>query len=220
MASDSLLVEIWSDVACPFCWLGKRRFESGLREFDRPDLVDVVWKSFQLNPWLHTDPSVSVHDHLARKKGIDPAAARALNERIAEAGRREGLAYDFDRVVVANTFDAHRLIQMAKGAGRQDEAEERLFRAYFAEGKNVADGGVLADLGAEIGLERAAVAAALDGDDYADTVRRDIAEAREIGINGVPFFVIDRRYGVSGAQDPEVFAGALGRAMEGRAALG
>ena len=219
MESEILRVEIWSDVACPFCWLGKRRFENALRGFARPDLVDVEWRSFQLNPSLRTDPSIRIHEHLARSKGIDPAAARAMNARLAEAGRREGLAYDFERIVVANTFDAHRLIQMAKAAGRQDDAEEQLFRAYFADGKNVADHGVLADLGAEIGLERDAVAAALEQGDYAGAARADIAAARELGINGVPFFVIDRRYGVSGAQEPETFVMALTRAMEDRAAL-
>ena len=215
MGDHGIRVEVWSDVACPFCWLGKRRFEEGLRRFERPDRVQVEWKSFQLDPALRTDPSVRIHEHLARAKGVDPAVARGWNERLAEAGRREGLAYDFERIVVANTFDAHRLIQMAKASGLQEEAEERVFRAYFGEGKNVADRDQLADLGAEIGLEREAVAAALAGDDYGDAVRADIAEARTLGIDGVPFFVIDRRYGVSGAQDPEVFLGALTRAIEG-----
>ena len=205
-------IEIWSDVACPFCWLGKRRFESALRRFDRPDLVDVEWKSFQLDPRLRTDPSVRIHDHLARTTGIEPAAARAMNVRRAEAGRHEGLAYDFDRIVVANTFDAHRLIQMAKAAGRADEAEERLFSAYFAEGRNVADRDTLVEVGAEIGVEREAVAAVLAGDAWAAEVRADIEGARALGIGAVPFFVLDRRYGVSGAQDPEVFLQALTRA--------
>jgi predicted DsbA family dithiol-disulfide isomerase len=217
MPEDRLLVEVWSDVACPFCWLGKRRFESGLARFDRPDLVDVEWKSFQLNPGLRTDPSVRVHEHVARKYGIDPAAARRNNERLAAAGRGIGLAYDFDRVLVANTFDAHRLIQLAKAEGKGDEAEERLFRAYFGEGRNVADRELLADLGVDIGLERARVAAALAGDDYAEAVRADMAAARELGITGVPFFVIDRRYGVSGAQDAEVFANALEQVLAERA---
>lgn len=210
-------IEIWSDVACPFCWLGKRRFEEGLRRFDRPDLVEIEWKSFQLNPALRTDPSVRVHEHVARKYGIDPAAARRNNERMAAAGRELGLRYDFDRVVVANTFDAHRLIQMAKSAGLQDEAEERLFRAYFGEGRNVADHATLVELGADIGLDREKVAAALADGGYADAVRADIDEARELGIDGVPFFVIDRRYGVSGAQDPTVFTEALERAAADRA---
>ena len=213
-----MVVEIWSDVACPFCWLGKRRFERAVAQFDRPDLVEVVWKSFQLDPRLRTDPDVRVHDHLARTKGIDPGAARAMNARLAEAGRREGLAYDFDRLVVANTFDAHRLIQMAKAAGLADEAEERLFRAYFAEGKNVADHAVLAELGVEIGLERAAVEGTLAGADHAAAVRRDIEEARELGIGAVPFFVVDRRYGVSGAQDTELFVRTLTQALAGHAA--
>ena len=219
MEPEGIRVEIWSDVACPFCWLGKRRFERALAEFDRPDAVEVVWKSFQLDPTLRTDPSIRIHDHLSRRKGIDPAAARAMNARLAEAGRHEGLAYDFDRIVVANTFDAHRLIQMAKAEGLQDDAEERLFRAYFGEGKNIADRAVLVELGGEIGLERTAVAAALEGGDYAADVRADVAEARELGIDGVPFFVLDRKYGVSGAQDPEVFRGALERVLEDRAAL-
>jgi predicted DsbA family dithiol-disulfide isomerase len=219
VASDSLVVEIWSDVACPFCWLGKRRFEKGLRGFSRPDLIAVAWKSFQLNPQLGAVPAFSVHDHIARKYGMDRADARAMNARLAEAGRREGLAYDFDRIVVTNTFDAHRLLQMARTAGIQDDAEERLFRAYFAEGKNLADRDVLADLGVEVGLERDAVVAALVGSAYQDRVRSDIAEARVLGIDGVPCFVIDRRYAVTGAQEPEVFTGALERALEERAGV-
>ena len=216
MEDVDLRVEIWSDVACPFCWLGKRRFEEALRRFEWPDRVQVEWKSFQLNPALLTDPTVPIHEHLARAKGVAPAVARGWNEKLAETGRSEGLAYDFDRIVVANTFDAHRLIQMAKASGLQDEAEERIFRGYFGEGRNVADPSVLAELGAEIGLQPEAVVAALAGGDYADAVRADIAEARELGIDGVPFFVIDRRYGVSGAQDPETFIAALSRAMEDR----
>ncbi|MSR35485.1 MAG: DsbA family oxidoreductase [Gemmatimonadetes bacterium] len=212
-----MLVEIWSDVACPFCWLGKRRFETALARFERPDMVDVAWKSFQLNPALRTDPSITIHDHLARTKGIAPLAARGMNERLSEAGRGEGVAYDFDRIVVANTFDAHRLIQLAKTEGKADEAEERLFRAYFGEGSSVADRSVLVELAGDIGLERARVAPALEGDDYADEVRADIAEARELGINGVPFFVIDGRYAVSGAQDAEVFANALEQVLAERA---
>ena len=212
MGQDPMDVEIWSDVACPFCWLGKRRFDLALAELGRPDGLRVRWRSYQLNPSLRTDPELRVTEWLARAKGIDVATARQLNDRIARMGRHDGLAYDFDRVVVANTFDAHRLIQLAHERGVQDEIEERLFRANFAEGRNVADRGTLLELGADVGLAAEEVAAMLTRDAYAAEVRADMDEARRLGVGGVPFFLFDRTHAVSGAQDIGVFVQALERA--------
>jgi predicted DsbA family dithiol-disulfide isomerase len=211
-----MLVEIWSDVACPFCYVGKRRFAKALDAFPERDSVRVVWKSFQLNPALRTDPSVSITEYLVREKGIAPQQAAAMNERVGEMGAEDGITFAFDRTIPANTFDAHRLLQFAARQGASEAAAERLFRAYFSEGRNVDDRETLLELGGEIGLDRAELLAALADDELAYAVRSDIAEAQELGVSGVPFFVIDRKYGVSGAQPSEVMLEALGRAFRER----
>lgn len=207
-------VEIWSDIMCPFCYLGKRRFDRALRESGHAGDADIELKSFQLDPTLPGTSTMSSEEYLAGTKGIDPKVARRMNERVASAGAEEGLAYDFDRVLVVNTFDAHRLLHVAKEYGRQMETADRLFRAHFEEGLNVADRLVLTEVGVQAGLHRDAVSMALTSGAYADGVRADIDEARELGISGVPFFVFDRRYAVSGAQDVAVFHDVIRRVLE------
>jgi len=204
-----MLVEIWSDIQCPFCYLGKRKFELALERFDHRDRVSVLWRSYQLNPALRTDPTITTAEYLARHKHIDVQMARQMNDRLARMGKEVGLDYRFDRVVVANTFDAHRTSHFARTKGLQSEAVERLFVAHFSEGRNVADRSILVELGVEIGLDAGELSAALESTAYADDVRADIQEARELGVNGVPFFVFDRQYAVSGAQDESVFLEAL-----------
>jgi len=209
-----MLIEIWSDVMCPFCYLGKRRFERALTEFDGRDEVEVVWKSFQLNPSIPPGAVMSSHEYLSTAKGIDPTMAQQMNARVAEAGRLEGIMYRFDQVLVVNTFDAHRTLHFAKAHGKQNEMEERLFAAHFTEGRNVADRETLAGLAQDVGLDPKALLSALNAGEFADDVRRDIDEARQLGINGVPFFVFDGKYAVSGAQDPSVFLSALRRVAQ------
>ncbi len=206
-----MLIEIWSDVMCPFCYLGKRRFERALTDFDGRDDVQVVWKSFQLNPSIPRDAVMSSQDYLSREKGINRTTAQQMNARVAEAGRLEGITYKFDDVRVVNTFDAHRALHFARAHDKQTEMEERLFAAHFTEGRNVADRETLVGLGRDIGLDEKALTAALNGGDFADDVHQDIDEARQLGINAVPFFVLDRKYAVSGAQDPSTFLGAMRR---------
>jgi protein disulfide-isomerase len=208
-----MTVEVWSDVMCPFCYLGKRRFASALAQLPHGDDIEVIWKSFQLNPSLETDPDISVSQYLAREKGLDVRVAEQMNDRVARMSRQDGPIYNFDDVVVANTFDAHRLIHFAKDQGRQDEAAERLFSAYFTDGKNVDDRATLVELGREIGLDSDAVSEMLESGAYTDEVNADIEEARQLGINGVPFFVFDRNYVVSGAQESSVFQQALERSI-------
>ena len=205
----TMTVEVWSDIMCPFCFLGKHRFATALQRFPQREDVAVVWRSFQLNPSLRTDPTITVNEYLARTKGIDVRQAAAMNDRLTSAGAAEGIEYRFDRAVVANTFDAHRFLHYAADHDRQDAAMEHIFTAYFSEGRNVADHAVLAAIGDEIGLDAADIASMLASDRYVDEVRADIAEAEELGIQGVPFFVFDRRYAVSGAQDSSVFLRAL-----------
>jgi predicted DsbA family dithiol-disulfide isomerase len=205
-------VEIWSDVMCPFCYIGKRKFEQALGQFDHKDQVNVVWKSFQLNPDMKTEPGKNINQYLAEVKGWSLSEAQLMSDRVTAIAREVGLTYDFDKAVVANSWDAHRLIQLAKQHDLGDAAEERLFLAYFTEGRDTSDPTTLLELGTEIGLPTADVQQMLASNQFAEAVNRDIYEAQQVGARGVPFFVIDRRYAVSGAQQPETFLGALNTA--------
>lgn len=209
-----MTVEIWSDVMCPFCYIGKRKFEAALAQFPGRDKVEVVWRSFQLDPDLKTEPGKSVPQSLAEKKGWSPEQTAQMIDRVTNMAKTAGLEYHFDKAVVANSFDAHRFTHFAKAQGEQDAAEERLFAAYFTEGKNTADLQTLAQLGGDIGLDTQALAQALSGDAFADEVDQDIALARQFGINAVPFFVFNRKYAISGAQDEQVFLDALKKGLE------
>jgi predicted DsbA family dithiol-disulfide isomerase len=214
MSSEKIKVEIWSDVMCPFCYIGKRKFETALAQFKDKDKVEIVWKSFQLNADLKTDPSKNTIQHLAESKGWTMEYTISTVQYVMEMAEGVGLHYDFNKAVVANSFDAHRLIQFAKSKDKGDAAEERLFKAYFTEGKNTADHTVLLQLGKEIGLEETELKQVLDSDAFAKEVKNDIQEAEKIGVSGVPFFVFNRKYAVSGAQDPEVFLKSLIKASE------
>lgn len=206
-------VEIWSDVMCPFCYIGKRRFEDALQQFEGKDKVEVEWKSFQLNPDMVTDPSVNISQYLADVKGWTLEYAQQMNAHVTEMAAEVGLTYDFDRAVVANSFKAHRFSHFAKSKGLGDAAEEALFKAYFTLGKNTDDADTLADLGEDIGLDRDEVIATLNSDAFADGVKHDIAEAQYLGIRGVPFFVMNSKYAVSGAQAVPVFTQTLDKAF-------
>jgi len=207
-------VEIWSDVMCPFCYIGKRRFEDALQQFGSKNQVEVEWKSFQLNPDMKTDPSVNISQYLADVKGWTLDYAQQMNANITQMAAEVGLTYDFDRAIVANSFNAHRFSHFAKQHGLGDAAEEQLFKAYFTLGKNTEDIETLADLGQEIGLNRDEVIAMLNTTQYADDVKHDIAEAQQLGIRGVPFFVMNNKYAVSGAQVVPVFTQTLEKAFE------
>ena len=205
-------VEIWSDVMCPFCYIGKRKFERALEQFPQRDRVNITWKSFQLNPDLKTEPGKTINQYLAEVKGWSLNEAKQMNDRVTDMAREVGLTYDFDKAIVANSFDAHRLIQLAKEHDLGDAAEERLFKAYFTEGRDTSDHATLLALGIDIGLPAEAVRHMLRSTDYAEAVNSDVYEAQQVGARGVPFFVLDRRYAVSGAQQPETFLGALNTA--------
>jgi predicted DsbA family dithiol-disulfide isomerase len=203
-------VEVWSDIVCPWCYIGKRRFERALEGFEHADEVEVVWKSFEL------DPSAPAHrgatlEHLARKYGISVDDARQMHERMEGVAAELGLEYHLEETQGGNTFDAHRLLHLAKERGVQDAMKERLMYAYFTDREPVGDREVLARLGEEVGLEDAA--SVLASDAYAAAVREDEREARLFGISAVPFFVIDRYYAVEGAQPPEVLLSALRQAV-------
>lgn len=205
-------VEIWSDIMCPFCYIGKRKFEKALAQFENAEQIEIIWKSFQLNPGMKTDPKKSINEYLAEIKGMPIEQAKEINEHVTQLAKEVGLQYNFDKAIVANSMDAHRLIQFAKEKNKDGEAEERLFTAYFTEGKNIADHSTLALLASEIGLNSEEVHSFLKSNKYTEEVNHDIAEAQKIGVRGVPFFVIDRKYGISGAQESDKFLQALTKA--------
>ena len=198
-------VEIWSDVMCPFCYIGKRKFEAALKQFDHREEVAIEWKSFQLDPSIITDASKTIHEFLAERKGFSLEQAKQMNERVTKLAEKVGLEYRFDKAVVANSFDAHRFSHLAKQFKLQDEAEEALFKAYFTDGKNTADADTLCQIGENIGIDKEKVKAMLDSEQYTQEVNEDIEVARMIGVTGVPFFVFDRKYAISGAQESETF---------------
>jgi predicted DsbA family dithiol-disulfide isomerase len=209
-------VEIWSDIMCPFCYIGKRRFEAALQQFAHQDEVQVTWHSFELDPNMQTRPGQSIHELLAERKGVALAEARRMNEYVAGAAQEVGLRFDFDRMQPVNTFNAHRFSHLAAAHGKQDAAEERLFAAYFSEGLNVDDADTLAQLGTEIGLEAAEVRQMLASEAYAQEVRMDEYQARQIGVRGVPYFVFEDKYAVSGAQPAELFQEVLTKVWDER----
>lgn len=202
-------VEIWSDVMCPFCYIGKRRFENALKDFGYPDQVKVVWRSFQLNPDMETDPDTNINEYLAEAKGWSLEQAQQINQRVTNMAADEGLEYNMDQAIVANSYDAHRLVQCAKDRGKGDEMEEALFKAYFTEGKNTADHDTLIDLAESVGIDPTEAASILQGEKYSNAVDHDIQLAKNINITGVPFFLFDRRFAISGAQETEAFLKAL-----------
>jgi predicted DsbA family dithiol-disulfide isomerase len=210
-------IEIWSDVVCPFCYVGKRRLEAALADFPQRDQVEVVWRSFELNADAPAETGEPLDAMLARKYGMGLAEARAANARVTAMAAEVGLEFRLDRGRSGNTFDAHRLLHLAAERGLGGEAKERLLRAYFTEGRAVGVRDELVALGVELGLDEDEVRAALDGDAHGQAVRADQREARELGVQGVPFFVFDRRLAVSGAQPVEVFGQALARAWAERA---
>jgi predicted DsbA family dithiol-disulfide isomerase len=208
-----LTVEIWSDIVCPWCYVGKRRFEKALEQFPHRDQVELTWRSFQLDPTAPPRRTVSSAEHLASKYGMSVEQAERSNAQMTELAASEGLEYHLDRTLGGNSFDAHRLIHLAKAQGLQDEMKERLMRAYFTEGAAIGDAETLVRLAIEVGVDPRG----LTGEAYADAVHADEELAARIGIRGVPFFVLDRRYGVSGAQPSELLLEALGKAWEARA---
>jgi predicted DsbA family dithiol-disulfide isomerase len=211
--AQKMAVEIWSDVICPFCYIGKRKFERALEQLPNRDLIDVVWRSFQLQPDTQTDPTRNAVQHLAARKGWTLDTTRQAMADVSARAKLEGLTFDYERTVVANTFDAHRLAHYATAAGQGDAMQERLFQAYFVDGQNIADHTVLTALAVDAGLPADDVNRALSSGQFAADVRRDIDQAARFGINAVPFFVFNHRYAVSGAQDSSLFLQALQQSL-------
>ncbi|HEX6027095.1 MAG TPA: DsbA family oxidoreductase [Solirubrobacter sp.] len=204
-----LTVEIWSDIVCPWCYLGKRRFEAALEAFEHRDDVTVMWRSFELDPDAPVNPEGTATERLAAKYGMSVERAQTLHAEMTARAAAEGLEYRFDIARGGNTFDAHRMIHLAATYGHQAEAQERLMRAYFTEGEAISDRETLVRLISELGVDETEAREALEQGRFADDVREDEVLASRLGIQGVPFFVLDRRYGVSGAQPPETLLQAL-----------
>lgn len=202
-------IDIWSDVVCPFCYIGKRRLEQALEAFEHRDEVEVFWHSFQLDPNAPARPARSTVDMLAAKYGMSPEQAVASQESLATSAATVGLDFNWRETKAGNTFDAHRLIHFAAAQGHGDDMKERLLRAYFTEGQQIGDRGVLVRLATEVGLDEARVREVVESGTHADAVRADIAQAQAYGIRGVPFFVIDEKFGISGAQPTALFTQAL-----------
>jgi predicted DsbA family dithiol-disulfide isomerase len=210
-------VEIWSDVVCPWCYIGKRRFEHAVAELGDETDVEVVWRSFELDPAAPPVQDAPAVEHLAQKYGMTIEQAEAAQARVAQVAADEGLDYRLGDTQRGNSFDAHRLIHLGRVHGLQDAVKERFLRAYFTEGAPIGDRDTLARLAVEAGLDRVEVDETLATGRFGDEVRDDERRARLLGINGVPFFVIDERLGVSGAQPTEIFVRALRQAAEAAA---
>jgi predicted DsbA family dithiol-disulfide isomerase len=205
-------VEIWSDVVCPWCYIGKRRFEQALDRFPHADAVTVTYRSFELDPAAPTRREGTHDEHLARKYGLSVEKARQLNAQMTQTAAAEGLDFHFERMRGGNTFDAHRLLHLAADRGKQHELKERLLQATFTDGVPVADRDALVRLAAEVGLDADEARDVLASDRYADAVRADERQAAAYGITGVPFFVVDGKYGVSGAQPADLLLQVLEKA--------
>jgi len=202
-------VEIWSDIVCPFCYIGKRKFENALAEFSGKDTVQIEWRSFQLDPTMENIPGKSIHAYLAERKGCSIDEAKQMNDAMSNMAKDVGLNYNFDIAIINNTLNAHRLLHFAKSKGMQSAMKERLFHAYYTEGQDVSNIDTLTELAIELGMEGAEVKTVLLSDAFAKEVELDQYYAQQVGARGVPFFVFNNKYAISGAQPVDVFKEVL-----------
>jgi protein disulfide-isomerase len=210
-SNNKMKVDVWSDIMCPFCYIGKRHYEAAIKQFPYRDQIEIVWHSFQLDPTIPMESTKqqNVFQYLADRKAISIEQSLKMYDGVLQMAKSAGLEFNLDKAVVANSFNAHRVIQMAKTKGKGDEAEENLFRAYFIDGKDFGNHAVLAELGKTIGLTDMDIQEALTNDDYSYHVNQDIQESQNLGIRGVPFFIFNRKYSISGAQPIDVFLKCL-----------
>lgn len=207
-------IEIWSDVMCPFCYIGKRNLEQALAQFADSDKLEIVWKSYQLDDTVPETATESYEAYLVKRKGLSATQVQGMLQNVTKMAREAGLNYDFDKAVIVNSRKAHQLIQFAKTRKLGDEMEERLFLAYFTEGKNIADTDTLTQLGVEIGLDANELQTAFTNEQFVYMMTQDIQEARQIGVNGVPFFLFNHKYAISGAQPPQAFLETIRKSFE------
>ena len=207
-------VDIWSDIRCPFCYVGKKNFEKALEQFPNKDNIEVTWHSFQLDPNLETQPNISSLDYFSKAKGVSEDQAKEMYEHVYSAGKAAGIDFNFDHQKVANSYRAHLLLQLAASKGLANDTEEALFIAQLIDGKNIDDEETLIQIGQSVGLTKEDIKAALDSDDFGLVVSQDMKQAQQMGISRVPFFVVNDKYGVSGAQPPTVFTEVLEKSWE------
>lgn len=202
-------IEIWSDIMCPFCYIGKRQLETALAEFPNEEF-EIEWKSFQLDPSIEPQSGKDVYTFLAERKGISVEQSIEMHKGVVERAKSVGLDYHFDKAIISNSLTAHRIIHLAKSKKLGDEMEEIFFKAYFTEGRDLNDAQTLIELGVKAGLDAAEVKEVVENNNiYLNEVQEDITEAQQIGVQGVPFFVFDRKYAVSGAQPVEAFVNTI-----------
>ncbi len=202
-------IDVWSDYQCPFCYIGKTRLQKALEQFPHADQVEVNFKSFELDPSAERDIPMNVNEMLASKYNMTIDKAREMNKNVGAQAAQEGLRFEFDSMILTNSFDAHRLMQFAVSKGKGAEMNEALFKAYFTDSRHIGDHATLADIATEIGLDRAEALEVLESDRYGEDVRRHEKLGSQLGVTGVPFFVINDKYAVSGAQPTEMFTSAL-----------
>lgn len=214
-----LRIDIWSDIACPWCYVGKRHLEQALGSFPEAKSVEIVWHAFELNPSAPRESHEGPYaERLAKKYGMSSKEAQSRIDHLVSVGKSDGLTLDFERIRPGNTFDAHRVVHYAREVGKQDAVKERFLRGYLSEGEAIGDPAVVARLAVDVGLDAERVSAILASDEYAREVRTDEAEAHRLGIHGVPFFVVGGRYALSGAQPAELMGRALSQAWSEMAA--
>ena len=211
---NQLKIQIWSDVMCPFCYIGKRKIEEALTQFENKDSVAIEWKSFQLDPSFVATPDENIIDHLAEKYRKDTDWAQTMIENMTDNAKKSGLDFHFEKAILANSLNAHRLLHLAKKHKLSNETKELLFKAYLTDGKNVNDWETLKNIGLEVGLDINEIEHLINSNEYTAEVRQDQQEAQAIGVTGVPFFVFDNKYAVSGAQPTDVFLKTLEKTWE------
>lgn len=212
--SEQVNIEIWSDIICPFCYIGKRRFEAAISQLTNDYLFNITWKSFQLAPDMETNLEISIDEYLAKHKGFPLEKAKEMNAYVTEMAKNEGLEFNFNNAIVANTFLAHRFLHYALSKNKQYEAKELLFKAYFSEGKNIDNISTLIEIANKLALNIDEVVETLNSSAYSNEVDKDIFEAQQIGVRGVPFFVVNRTHAISGAQSIEVFMDTIKQSVE------
>ncbi|MGZ3900226.1 MAG: DsbA family oxidoreductase [Bacteroidia bacterium] len=209
MGDHKMRIEVWSDVICPFCYIGKRNYEAALEKFHSKDNIQLTWRCFQLDPDIANEEGISTAEYLATRKNIPQATVKQLLENVSSMAEKAGLQFKMDKAIIANSFDAHRLSHLVMRYGKQNHLEELMFNAHFVDGKNIGDKDILVSLAEEAGVKKEEAEEVLNSKAYAKEVLADISEAEDFNIKGVPFFVINRKYAISGAQPPELFLEVL-----------
>lgn len=212
--TEVMKVDIWSDIRCPFCYVGKKNFEKALNQFPQKDKIEVTWHSFQLDPNLVTQPERNSLEYFAEAKRVSPEQAKEMHDHVSRAGKEAGIEFNFENQKIANSYRAHLLLQLAASKNLANEAEEALFKAQLIDGKNIDDETTLIEMGKSISLDENEIKSAFQSDEFKFAVSQDMMLARQMGISGVPFFVVNDKYGVSGAQPATVFTEVLEKSWD------